>query len=535
MKNEIIDKLSKTIHDQEHAQWDRRGFLKTLGVAGGGMLSFAGSGLSVVNSNFLNTVLNGVNSDRILVLIRLKGGNDGLNTIVPVYDFDVYANKRPSIYIPENKLIKLNNDFAIPDYMSSFEGLWGNGAMKVIHGVGYENQNLSHFKSSEIWATTTKDSNVTSGWLGRYYEQKYFDYLTNPPKKPLAIQVGSGGDIIFDGDLTTYSFSVSSPQRLQNVAENGKLFDTSNSINNIHGNQVSFLREASNTTFRYASTINDAYNNSKDFESYQDNDFDLQLSLVSRFIKGKLGTKIYMVTLGGFDTHANQPDRHEVLMNRLSNAIKVFYEDLENYGIADKVLSMTFSEFGRRVAENGSSGTDHGSAAPIMLFGPSLKGGSFIGSHPNLNMLDDRGNMESTMDFKSVYASILTDWLCADPDFVNNAIIGSEYNLLGLGLGCNGIENLESTNDPNLTMHAAVNDSNGVNLYLSLNEPSQIEIIVFDILGRKINTINKNQLDPGHHNFPLNKDTYERLPRGQYFYKIRINGNRTFSRSFIAK
>ena len=300
MNKKIKNKIS---HDEEHAKWNRRGFIKTLGIAGGSMIAFGNSSLSVVDSNFLNSALRNSDTDRILVLIRLKGGNDGLNTIVPLYDFDTYANKRPNIYIPENKLIKLNNDFATPDYMSPIEDLWQNGSMKVIHGVGYEEQNLSHFKSSEIWATTTKDTDVTSGWLGRYYEEKYFDYLNNPPDKPLAIQVGSGGDMIFDGDLTTYAFSVSSPQRLKKVAENGTLFDTANPINSTHGDQVAFLREASNTTFRYASVINDAYNKSNQFDSYEDNNFDLQLSLVSRFIKGDLGTKVYMVTLGGFDTH----------------------------------------------------------------------------------------------------------------------------------------------------------------------------------------------------------------------------------------
>tara|TARA_B100000780_G_scaffold148159_1_gene103524 strand:+ start:10050 stop:11657 length:1608 start_codon:yes stop_codon:yes gene_type:complete len=535
MKKENSNKVKSITHDEDHAQWNRRGFLKTLGVAGGGMISFGSSALSVVDSSFLNTALSDANSDRILVLIRLKGGNDGLNTIVPLYDFDLYANKRPNIYIPENKLIKLNDDFAIPNYMSSIEDLWKNGSMKAVHGVGYGDQNLSHFKSSEIWATTTKDSNTTSGWLGRYYEDKHIDYLTNPPKNPLAIQVGSGGDIIFNGDLTTYSFSVSSPQRLKKVAENGTLFDTKKTINNTHGDQVSFLREASNTTFRYASVINDAYNNSNQFDSYQDNNFDLQLSLVSRFIKGGLGTKVYMVTLGGFDTHANQSDRHEVLMSTLSNALKTFYDDLKKYGIADKVLSMTFSEFGRRVSENGSGGTDHGSAAPIMFFGPSLNGSSLIGNHPNLNFLDTGGNMESTMDFKSIYATVLTDWLCADPDLVNRSLLGSEYNLINLGFSCNGIENLELTGDPILSMHAAVIDNKGTSLYLNVNEPVQLEVVIFDISGKKVGTAFKNQLSSGPHNFPLRSNEYNSLPTGHYFYKIIVNGNRTFSRAFMVK
>lgn len=528
-------KNNRSNHDEEHAQWDRRGFLKTLGVAGGGIISFGSSSLSVVNSNLLNIALNDAKSDRILVLIRLKGGNDGLNTIVPIYDFDIYANKRPNIYIPENKLIKLNDDFGIPGYMSSLEGLWKGGGMKVVHGVGYDDQNLSHFKSSEIWATTTKDSNMTSGWLGRYYEDKYNDYLVNPPKKPLAIQVGSGGDIIFDGDLTTYSFSVSSPQRLKKVAENGTLFDTTNPIDNTHGDQVAFLREASNTTFRYASVINNAYDNSNESDLYQDNNFDLQLSLVSRFIKGNLGTKVYMVTLGGFDTHANQPDRHEVLMARLSNALKAFYDDLKDFGIDNKVLSMTFSEFGRRVAENGSSGTDHGSAAPVMFFGPSLNGSSFVGDHPNLNLLDSRGNMQHTTDFKSVYASVLSEWLCADVNLVSQAILGSGYDLVELGFGCKPINNFETTGDSILSSHAAINNGQNINLYINLNESVQIEVLIFDILGRKVGATFKNQLSSGIHNIPLRQDEYSSLSSGHYFYKIRINQNRDFSRAFMVK
>lgn len=535
MKYHKPNELHLKSHDHEHAHWDRRGFLKTLGMAGAGAISFGNSALSVVESSFLNQALSDAYSDRILVLIRLKGGNDGLNTIVPLYDFDLYANKRPKIHIPQSNLYKLNDDFGIPNFMNSVAPMWNEGAMKVIHGVGYENQNLSHFKSSEIWATTTPNINANSGWMGRYYEGKYTDYMENPPEKPLALQIGSGGDLIFGGDLTTYSFSVSSPQRLKRVAESGTLFDNLNNENNLHGNQVSFLREASNTTFRYASIINDAYENSKDFYAYTDNDFDLQMSLVSRLIKGNLGTKVYMVTLGGFDTHANQPNRHEILMKRLTQAIETFYDDLGSFGVADKVLSMTFSEFGRRVAENGSSGTDHGSAAPLMLFGPALKGNGFIGKHPNLRALDKQGNMSNTIDFRSVYASVLTDWLCADASDVNNSLIGYDFNLLGLGLGCNSSENLPMTDDPLLPLHAAVNDDQGVSLYLSIKEYTNVEINVFDILGRKVGTTINNRLDSGQHNFSLLTEEENRLAPGQYFYKIKVKGDKTYSKSFLVK
>lgn len=535
MKLKKPNELHLNTHDREHAHWDRRGFLRTLGMAGAGAISFGNSALSVVESPFLTQALSDAYSDRILVLIRLKGGNDGLNTIVPVYDFDFYANKRPKIHIPESKIHKLNDDFGIPDFMNPIVPMWNEGAMKIIHGVGYENQNLSHFKSSEIWATTTPDSNVTSGWMGRYYEGMYPDYMINPPEKPLALQVGGGGDLIFDGDLTTYSFSVSSPQRLKKVAENGTLYDNRNNGSHLHGQQVSFLREASNTTFRYASVINDAYDNSKDFDAYTKDNFDLQMNLVARFIKGGLGTKVYMVTLGGFDTHANQPNRHQTLMSRLTRAIETFYDDLGAFGMADKVLSMTFSEFGRRVAENGSSGTDHGSAAPVMLFGPGLNGNGFIAKHPNLRSLNKKGNMSNSIDFRSVYASVLTDWLCSDVNDVNHSMMGPDYDLLGLGLGCNGTEKLPLTDDAILPLHAAVKNDLGVRLYLSVKKSSTFEIDVFDILGRKVGTQINTRLDSGQHNFPLLDVEKNRLAPGQYFYKIKVNGNKTYSKSFLVR
>jgi hypothetical protein len=259
------------------------------------------------------------------------------------------------------------------------------------------------------------------------------------------------------------------------------------------------------------------------------------MSLVSRFIKGGLGTKVYMVTLGGFDTHNNQPTRHQNLMSRLSRAIKTFYDDLQKHGVADKVLSMTFSEFGRRVAENGSSGTDHGSAAPIMLFGPALRGSGFIGKHPELTNLDKKGNMANTTDFRSVYATILSDWLCADTNYINNSVIGAEFNLLGLGLGCNGVENLQLTDDPILPLHAAVNDDQGASLYISINEPSNVEVAIFDILGRRVGSAYNKQLSSGRHTLPLRSIKETRLPLGQYFYKIRVNNDKIYSRSFLVK
>lgn len=527
------DYLKSKKHIAEHSKWDRRGFLKTLGIAGAGAISFGNSSLSVLNSNFLTNALTGSVSDRSLVLIRLKGGNDGLNTIVPLNQFDTYVNKRPKIHIPQSNLIKLSDDYAIPDFMNSIEKLWKDGSMKVVNGVGYENPNGSHFKSSDIWASATDNKDISTGWLGRYYDEKYLDYLTNPPEKPVAIQIGSRGNLIFNGDKRSYAFAVSSPERLKKVAENGTLFDTNNLPECTHGDQVEFLRRISNATFNYASVIQEAYSESEAYSKYDsDNDLDTQLSLVSRLIKGNLGSKIYMVSLGGFDTHGNQPERHQKLLTTLSNSIKVFYDDLKYYGLDKKVLSLTFSEFGRRVAENGSEGTDHGTAAPVMLFGPALKGNGFIGNHPSLSDLNNRGNLNHNLDFRSVYTTILTDWLCGDKKFITKAMLGNEYSLLGLGINCN--DDVIDFDDI-IPYHAAIYGSSKVDLNLRINQDHYIKIYVYDILGRNHGLIYDNILRRGTHTFPLSINSKRKLSTGQYFYNIKVVGGNDLNKSFIVK
>ena len=533
MKNKNY--LNSKKHRDEHSSWTgRRGFLKTLGLAGAGAISFGNSSLSVINSNFLTNALKNSYADRSLVLIRLKGGNDGLNTIIPVYDYDNYINKRPNIHIPNSNIIKLNDRFGIPNFMEDIQNVWKDGKMKVVHGVGYENPNGSHFKSSDIWASATRDPEISSGWLGRYYDEKYIDYLINPPKKPLAIQIGSRGNLIFNGSNTTYAFAVSSPERLKKVAENGTLFDTRNLPNCTHGDQLEFLRRISNATFSYASVIHEAYNNSEDFNQYNSkNSLDKQLSLVSRLIKGNLGTKIYMVSLGGFDTHGNQPDRHEQLLSTLSSSIKVFYDDLKYYGLDNKVLSVTFSEFGRRVAENGSMGTDHGTAAPIMLFGSALKGSGFVGNHPSLTDLNNRGNLKHSIDFRSIYTTLLTDWLCGDGQYINKAMLGKEYSLLGLGLNCN--EDVIDFNNI-IPYHAAIYSNNQVDLHLRINQDHHIKIYIYDTLGRNNGMIFNDLLRKGTHIFPLDRNMSQKsLSSGQYFYNIKIQGGNDLNKSFIVK
>ena len=212
----------KEAHDQEHATWNRRSFIQALGLAGAGSMMLGGTNVSATAPSPLSVALSGSENDNILVIIRLKGGNDGLNTVVPLYDYDTYANLRPTIRHQENELLSLSPDFAIPSYMNALESVWGEGNMKIIHGVGYPDQSLSHFRSSDIWATADAINEEPTGWWGRYFEDLYPDYLINPPEIPPAIQIGSIGNLIFEGARFKLRIFCCQPRAISQYCTNGR-------------------------------------------------------------------------------------------------------------------------------------------------------------------------------------------------------------------------------------------------------------------------------------------------------------------------
>ncbi len=518
-------------HDHEHKVWSRRSFLQALGIGSTGSLMLAGNQLSASSVSPLAMALNKSDNDNILVLIRLAGGNDGLNTIVPVYDFDTYANARPSIYHRQNDLISLNSEFGMPDYMQPLESMWGDGMMKVVHGVGYEGQNLSHFKSSDIWATanTNYGSELTQGWLGKYFKESYQDFLLAPPEKPLAIQIGSIGNLIFSNDDEQFAFLVSNPRQLENIAKNGVQFNVNDlDLDCKSGQQQEFLRATSNSTYIYSGVISEAYNNATNKMEYQDNKIADQLAIIARLIKGNLGTKVFMVTLNGFDTHANQPERHAELMGDLSQAVNDFYKDLEETGHHEKVLGMTFSEFGRRFTENGSNGTDHGAASPTMFFGPALNGNGFVGDHPDLGDLDRNKNLKSTNDFRTLYASVLSQWLCIDQASVNNALAGDFVNL-DLGFSCSSEEvpdPIDPTDPiaeaPEAFIHKPIYDAeSNPSIALNVNRAMHVDIQLYAINGKRIGTLKNGFMSEGSYILSIEESLIDKtLTTGEYIYRV---------------
>ncbi len=532
-KKKGATKDQKLIHDQEHAEWSRRSFIQALGLAGGGSIMLGNAAVTASKPSPLSVALAESETDRIMVIIRLKGGNDGLNTIVPIYDYATYANLRPTIRHQQSELTNLNADFAIPNYMSSLEAMWGEGQMKVVHGVGYPQQNLSHFRSSDIWASAADTVIEPTGWWGRYYEHLYPDYLINPPEVPPAIQIGSIGNLVFEGQETNYAFSVANPQQLESVAQNGQIHDLLDIPECVYGDKLFFMRSTTNTTFTYAGVINDAYMNSTNQATYSDEDLASQMSIVARMIKGGLGTKVYMVTLGSFDTHANQPDEHRALLEDLSDTLQSFYTDLEAAEMQNDVLCMTISEFGRRPYENGSNGTDHGAASPVLLFGPGLNGNGFVGTHPDLLTWDSHDNLIPTADFRSVYSSVLTNWFCLDPTVIDLILLNENYPELDLGINCDSLSNTDFGNVTTF-IHAPVYKNNRVYIEMNMTNTSHIDLKLYDIMGKELGTLKNEVLFPGVHSIDVKAALGSRLSFGQYIYRISMGGQ-FYSKSLLIK
>ena len=549
-------------HDEEHKYWSRRSFLQALGIAGSGSMMLGSNMLSASAPSPLTAAIANADTDSILILIRLSGGNDGLSTVIPIEQYDTYANARPNIYIPESKILKLTDEFGIPTYMNSLEPRWGAGQVKAVHGVGYENQSLSHFTGSDIYAntdlTTTGFDGLNTGWMGRYFENIYPDYLVNPPAAPAAIQIGNFGSLVFQGEETNYAFVTSNIDQLEEIAESGVQYSLDDSLFNncMYGDQLKFLRGVANTTYEYSGLIHEAYERGQNQVQYQDNGFARQLALLARLIKGNLGTKVYMISMGGFDTHGNQPLAHERLMSNLSIAINNFYEDIAFTQQDEKVLSMTFSEFGRRIFENGSNGTDHGKAAPTLFFGSGLNGSAFVGEHPSLESPNGRGNLEYTMDFRDLYATVLAEWLCVPIPLVEQHLLDHPYAPVDLGFNCSGVEfppivysdepptppmpEDPVAEDPTPELLEAIvhkpfyPTKSTPHIYLEMPFTAHVDIQLYNILGQNVGTVYNQIVSEGSTEINIRENLPSHLSTGKYIYRIQVSDKKMSKSIMVA-
>ncbi|MEM6724042.1 MAG: DUF1501 domain-containing protein [Bacteroidota bacterium] len=513
-------------HEEDHDLYSRRSFLGQMGLLGGMGMMMGSVPIKALGMNKMLKFFNeDPDNDRILVLIQMKGGNDGLNTMIPMYDYDFYRNQRPTLGIPQNRLIQLGDDIAMPDFMNGVYPMWQEGKMKVIHSVGYQDQNLSHFRSTDIWASgSPANEEVSTGWLGRMLTAEFPDLYNNPPAMPPAIQIGAEGNRVFSGSLINLAVSVTDPEELFEIAQNGQLYPTSDLPLTCYGEELRYMRLVANNTFTYAGAIQEAYNSSVTTVDYEgETNIGEQLGIVARLIKGNLGTKLYLVALDGFDTHAEQETDHAMLLSDIANNIAKFFQDLKAQNMESKVLAMTFSEFGRRIEENASLGTDHGSAAPVLLFGPGVNGSAFVGARADLRNPDEFGNLDYHTDFKSIYATVLQDWMCLDALSVDSIMGGSYPRIDKLILACGERPGVGGTPLPELVHEVRYGSAGVAYLYYNLTVDSRVRIDLFHVDGRTIGTLHDANMPKGTHQLMLSSLRH-RLSSGQYAYRIEAQG-----------
>lgn len=367
-------------------------------------------------------------SDHTLIVVQMAGGNDGLNTVVPYAD-PTYRKMRPTIGIPENQVLQLDGRLGLHPNLAPLKSFWDQGHMAVVEGVGYPNQSLSHFQAMDIWQTLDLNGNGGDGWLG-----KLVSGLVDKDGHPfqaldIGVQTAQALSSISTPvpTLTNTQTYRLAPDPIERDGSNArmqalmKLYNTypkSSPYAALLDTTALGAQEGSRQIHQAEATYTPAV-------TYPVGPFAAGLKVLAEAIVQGLGVRVGYVTLGGFDTHANQQATHNTLMKTLADGLSAFYTDLTKHGKADTVVVMTWSEFGRRVEENGSLGTDHGTAAPMFVLGNAVSKGIY-GEPPVLNSLDNNGNLKYTVDFRSVYATVLDRWMGASSKDVLGGSFGSQ-------------------------------------------------------------------------------------------------------------
>lgn len=377
-----------------------------------------------------------VQNDNILVIIQQFGGNDGINTITP-YEWDLYYNLyRPKLNIPQSAVTPISKEKGMAMHpnlklgpRNGMLGLFDSGKLAIMHGLGYDNPNYSHFRSTDIWLSglvPNSDSEpLRSGWLGRYFDK------TKPSEKtesPFCLQVGQNPSLMFLGETGEKSIVLEDADQLYNQAKSVESDKISIGGSAYFLDEFNYVNQIGVEVNEYSKVIKKAFDAGKNIEKYSDRPLSNQLKLVARLINGGLKSKVYFVEHTGYDTHSNQgglDGAHSRLLAELSEAISAFQSDIESLGHSKKVIGLTTSEFGRRPYENGSLGTDHGTSNVMFAFGDEVKGEIF-GSHFAFLPFRDFQNLWFDTDFRSIYYEIMVSWFGQSPEYAES-VLGKKF------------------------------------------------------------------------------------------------------------
>lgn len=398
----------------------RREFISA-SAKGTGLLAFSQFVPAFLRDSVANQAPLPEKDRRILVLVQLAGGNDGLNTLIP-YEDSNYYRLRPTLGIRKEDALPLTDDLGLHQSCQGIKELFDEGLLSIVQNVGYPNPNRSHFRSMEIWETAAEsDDYSSSGWLGRFLDNN----CNGTPEigEPEAVSFGNEIPITVQGNQSHNLFALNN--RYGRAAKRADYGLLDNMVGKSSSKDNSnFLKHTMMDTLLTERRIQALFAKFKPSVTYPNHPLGISMSNVASLISAELPTRVYFVSLGGFDTHQGQATRHQTLLKTLGDSLQAFQKDLRSKGLEDQVLTMTFSEFGRRASENKSGGTDHGTSAPLFVMGSKL-GDSIVGQPPDLNLGKNKDLTYST-DFRQVYATVLDHWLDCD----SRTVLGQKFQPL---------------------------------------------------------------------------------------------------------
>jgi uncharacterized protein (DUF1501 family) len=560
----------------------RRDFIQKISMATL-PLTLGGIPMRVMAENSLTRMAAQSTNDRILVILQMHGGSDGLNAVIPYTDYDLYYSRRPNIAIPlrnsARKMIQLDSTLKPeaqvglhPD-MIGMKDLYDRGRMGIIQGVSYKNNNGSHFRGRDIsFMGGSFDKYYDSGWVGRYLQKEFEpkkypdDFPNDEMKDPLAIEMGSDISLIFhqSGNIPT-SLSIDNPESFANLVGGLQGFKESDIdplgyppaalVNSPYGKEISWILGLEKKSKDYAARLAEVYAADKKVHAsplatYPEiypfnapkgslkNGLSSQLQLVARLLDGGgagqgVKTKVFLVKIGGFDTHADQVESydptmgaHAALMYHISSAMQAFQNDLKARGLEDRVLTVTTSEFGRRVHSNGSYGTDHGTGGPMYIFGKGAQPG-VIGKVPDLT----KDNVELQYDYRQVYASILRDWMQVNETVINNDIFFGNYFTGQKEEGTGNYENIvvasnviSGVQDNFISERFELKDcfpnpaKESTTITFKLNNTNHVTLNLLSESGQVLKSLVNGQKEEGEHSVKVDVTD---LPAGVYLYKFK--------------
>ncbi len=495
----------------------RRTFLKHTGHAIGipallGSFSFSSYAQSLAKAATEN--------NKVLVLIYLQGGNDGLNTVIPLDQLSALNQTRSNIVLPDNKLLPLTNtDVALHPSLSGLRSLFEEDRLRVIQSVGYPEQNFSHFRSIDIWMTgADAEEYYTSGWTGRYLDYEYPGYPEGFPNEqcpdPISIEIRGGSSLLFQGLSGSMSLMINNPTSFYSLIDKVQVdFPNTNT-----GDKLEYIYRVAEQSQVYGEVVKKAAQKVQQQTEYPETNLGKDLKIVSQLIAGGLTTPLYLVKINGFDTHSSQvldsdhtQGKHATLLSELNDAIMAFMKDLEYQGTDDKVIGMTFSEFGRRVVSNASQGTDHGAAAPMFIFGNEVAPG-VLGNNPEIpSDATSKFNLPWQYDFRQIYSSILEQWFGLNSS-TTNSIMLNDFTTVPIIKSTSTLSEGRKILAKNITVYP--NPVREITNISFTSYEKYIQIDVVSISGKKIGRIYAGNSPAGKQTLTWNA---RRLAPGNYF------------------